>query len=177
MSPALIRMLVLVAMVATMALGAHVDIPMHPVPMTLQSLAILLAGLWLGPVWGALAVIAYLALALLGLPVLAEGASGLAPFVGATAGYIYGFILVAVLAGLLAQQQKARHPLFGIAGLFGLHLVLLAMGSVWLSSRIGIGPALAAGFTPFLIGALVKSAIAWAIWIRLNTIVNCKFCN
>ena len=164
MRPTPVQMLVFIAAVAMMVMGAHVDIPMHPVPMTLQSLAILLAGLWLGPVWGALAVILYLALALMGLPVLAEGASGPAPFVGATAGYIYGFVLVAALAGVHARQQKARHPLFGIAGLFGLHLVLLTMGSVWLGTRIGLGPAFQVGATPFLIGAFVKSAVAWAIW-------------
>lgn len=164
MRPARLKLLVFIAGVAMMVLGAHVDVPMHPVPMTLQSLAVLLAGLWLGPVWGGLAVITYLGLALVGLPVLAEGAHGLSPFIGATAGYLYGFILLAVLAGLLAGQQKARHPVVGIAGLFGLHLVLLTMGSVWLSTRIGPGPALEAGFAPFLIGALVKSTVGWAIW-------------
>lgn len=164
MHPAFTKLLVFGGLVALMAMGARLDIPMHPVPMTLQSLAVILAGLWLGPVFGALAVIAYLVLALVGLPVLAEGAHGPAPFIGATAGYIYGFILIAALAGLFAKQQKARHPVVGIAGLFGLHLVLLTMGSVWLSTRIGLGPALEAGFTPFLIGALVKSALGWAIW-------------
>lgn len=164
MAPARLKLLSFLACLAMMAMGAHIDVPMHPVPMTLQSLAILLAGLWLGPVWGTLAVITYLGLALIGLPVLADGAHGPAPFIGATAGYLYGFILIAALAGLFARQQKARHPVVGIAGLFGLHLVLLTMGSVWLSTRIGLGPALEAGFTPFLIGALVKSALGWAIW-------------
>ena len=164
MAPALAKPLIFVAMVVLMVIGARLDVPMHPVPMTLQSLAILLAGLWLGPAWGSMAVIAYLALGLIGLPVLADGAHGLSPFIGATAGYLYGFILIAALAGLLAGQQKARHPLVGIAGLFGLHLVLLTMGSVWLSTRMGLGPALEAGFIPFLIGALAKSILGWAIW-------------
>jgi len=164
MHPLATKALIVVACVSAMALGAQINLPMHPVPMTLQSLSVLLAGLWLGPVWGGLAALAYLALALIGLPILSDGAHGPAPFIGATAGYLYGFILVAVLAGLMAQQKKARHPVIGIAGLFGLHLVLLTMGSVWLSTRIGLDAALEAGFTPFLIGALVKSALAYALW-------------
>lgn len=164
MHPLATKALIFVACVSAMALGAQINLPMHPVPMTLQSLAVLLAGLWLGPVWGGVSVILYLVLALMGLPVLSDGAHGPAPFIGATAGYLYGFILVAVLAGLLAKQKKARHPVIGIAGLFGLHLVLLTMGSVWLSTRIGLSAALEAGFTPFLIGALVKSALAFVLW-------------
>lgn len=164
MQPARSKILIFIAIIAVMAIGAHVDVPMHPVPMTLQSLGVILAGLWLGPLLGPLAVVVYLGLALVGLPVLAEGAHGLAPFVGATAGYIYGFLLVAALGGLLARHPKARHPLIGIAGLFGLHLVLLTMGAVWLSTSIGLSPAVAVGFAPFLIGALVKSALGWAIW-------------
>ncbi|WP_409019475.1 biotin transporter BioY [Brevundimonas vesicularis] len=164
MSDRLSKVLGFIAAVAFMALGARLDVPMHPVPMTLQSLAVLLAGLWLGPVLGPLSVLTYLTLALLGLPILSDGASGPGPFAGATAGYVYGFVLVAALAGLASLTPWARQALPGITAMFGLHLVLLAMGSAWLSTRIGIGAALAAGFTPFLIGAAVKSALAWAIW-------------
>lgn len=159
-----LKLLLVFAFVTALALGARIDIPMHPVPMTLQSFVVVLCGLALGPVTGTLAVLLYLGLALIGLPILSDGAHGPTPFTGATAGYLYGFILVALLAGGLGQQKKARHPVIGIAGLFGLHLVLLTMGSARLSTRIGLPAALEAGFTPFLIGALVKSAAAWAIW-------------
>ena len=164
MHPLIPKALMILAAVAAMVAGGQINIPMHPVPMTLQSLAVLLSGLVLGPAAGVIAVLVYFLLAVIGLPVLSEGAHGIGPFIGATAGYLYGFILVVALAGLLGQQQKTRHPLYGIAGLFGLHLVLLIMGSVWLSTRIGMGPALEAGFTPFLIAALVKSAAAYGIW-------------
>jgi biotin transport system substrate-specific component len=164
MHPLIPKALMILSAVAAMVVGGQIDIPMHPVPMTLQSLSVLLAGLVLGPVSGVIAVLVYFLLAVIGLPVLSEGAHGTAPFIGATAGYLYGFILVAALAGLLGQQDKARHPFYGIAGLFGLHLVLLTMGSVWLSTLMGMQAALEAGFTPFLIGALVKSAAAYGIW-------------
>ena len=152
------------ALVALMAVGAQTDVPMQPVPMTLQSLAIVLAGLCLGPVGGLLAVLTYLLLALIGLPVLSDGASGLAPFSGATAGYIYAFPVAAALAGLLSRSRWGDRPVSGVSALFGLHLLLLAAGAAWLALHLPANQALAVGFTPFLPGAAVKSAAAWLIW-------------
>ena len=151
-------------LVGLMAAGAQVNLPMHPVPMTLQSLVILLAGLLLGPWLGIAATLVYLALALIGLPVLSDGASGSGPFIGATAGYIYGFPLVAGLAGWLARSAYIARPLIANSALFGLHLVLLSMGTVWLGSQIGWTRAYEVGFAPFWTGALVKSIAAWLIW-------------
>ena len=151
-----------------MAVGAQIDVPMHPVPMTLQSFAILLAGLCLGPKDGFVATLVYLGSAVVGLPVLAEGSSGLAPFIGPTAGYIYAFPVSALLAGLLVKaatrQPRLRGPLPMIAALFGLHLVLLGLGTAWLATQIPLTDALSGGFTPFLIGAGVKSALCWLVW-------------
>lgn len=147
-----------------MALGAGIDVPMRPVPMTMQSFAVLLAGAALGPRWGAVAVLIYLALALVGLPVLSDGASGPAPFAGPTAGYLFAFPVVAGLAGAAAHRGWLTHPLPGVAVLFGLHLLLLALGSGWLATRIGVADAVTHGVTPFLIGAAVKSALVWLTW-------------
>jgi len=158
----------MVGFAALMAAGAQIDVPMRPVPMTLQSFAILLAGLWLGPIRGAGAVLLYLVSAAAGLPVLAEGSSGLEPFSGATAGYIYAFPVAAFLAGLFARLAEKRPSLSGalasIATLFILHLILLGGGTLWLSTRIGFADAMSGGFTPFLIGAGVKSALCWLVW-------------
>lgn len=162
MIPAPLRPPILMVLFAgLMALGAWVDVPMHPVPMTMQSFAVLLAGAVLGPRRGVVAVLLYLALALVGLPVLSDGASGPGPFTGATAGYLFAFPVVAGLAGLAARREWLTRPLPGVAVLFGLHLILLALGGAWLATRIGVADALAHGVTPFLIGAAVKSALAW----------------
>lgn len=164
------RLIGFAALVALMAVGAQADVPMQPVPMTLQSLAIVLAGLCLGPVGGVLAVLTYLLLALIGLPVLSDGASGLAPFSGATAGYIYAFPVVAGLAGLAGRARWAERPFSGVAALFGLHLLLLAAGTAWLALYLPAPQALAVGFTPFLPGAAVKSVAAWLIWKGISRV-------
>jgi biotin transport system substrate-specific component len=86
------------------ALGARLEIPHYPVPYTLQTLVVLLAGAFLGPRNGAISQISYLAAGLLGAPVFAGGAAGLAPFIGPTGGYLLGFPLGAAVAGLLLTR-------------------------------------------------------------------------
>lgn len=159
---ALFRPLSALAFAALMALGAQGDVPMHPVPMTMQSFAILLAGAVMGPVWGVAAVLIYLGAAAIGLPVLSEGAGGLGPFTGATAGYIFAFPVAAGLAGLAARRGLLDRWTVGIAVLFALHLLLLAMGGGWLATQIGAAEAWTGGVQPFLIGAAVKSVLVLA---------------
>ena len=148
----------IIAFVLLTVLCARIAVPMVPVPMTLQTFAVLLAGAVLGPWRGGGAVLLYLAAAAAGLPVLSDGASGLQPFSGPTAGYLVAFAAAAALAGLAARRGWLSRPLTGLAVLFGLHLLILGVGSVWLAARMGPGDAMAVGFTPFLIGAAVKSA-------------------
>ncbi|MBU1324385.1 MAG: biotin transporter BioY [Alphaproteobacteria bacterium] len=168
---ALTHSLLALAFAALMALGAQVDVPMHPVPMTMQSFAVLLAGAALGPAWGVVAVLIYLGAAALGLPVLSEGAGALGPFTGATAGYIFAFPVAAGLAGLARRRGLLDRLPVGTAVLFCLHLLLLAMGGGWLATKIGAADAWTAGVRPFLIGAAVKSVLvlaALAAWRRLT---------
>jgi biotin transport system substrate-specific component len=165
------RPLLAVAFAALMALGAQVDVPMHPVPMTMQSFAVLLAGALLGPGWGVAAVLIYLAAAAIGLPVLSEGASGTGPFTGVTAGYIFAFPVVAGLAGLAARRGLLDGWSIGTAVLIGLHGLLLALGGAWLATMIGPAGAWTNGVQPFLIGAVVKSVLVLAAlkaWRRLT---------
>ena len=139
------------------ALCAQVAVPMVPVPMTLQTFAVLLAGAVLGGGWGAAAVLLYLTLAALGLPVLAEGGSGLDRFTGPTAGYLFAFPLAALIAGELSRRPLIRSPAAETALMLAAHLLILALGAAWLATSLGLRDALANGFTPFLIGAAVKS--------------------
>lgn len=152
------RSALIAAFAALMAVCAQVAVPMIPVPMTLQTFAVLLAGAVLGGGRGAIAVLLYLALAALGLPVLAEGGSGLDRFTGPTAGYLFAFPLAALIAGELARRSLFRRPAAEIALMIGVHLLILALGAAWLATSLGLSAALANGFTPFLVGAVVKSA-------------------
>ncbi|MCB9670777.1 MAG: biotin transporter BioY [Alphaproteobacteria bacterium] len=132
---------------------------MPPVPMTLQTLAVVGAGLVLGARDAGLAALVYLLLVVLGLPVLADGESAMgARFLELkSAGYVAGFVPGAWVAGRLGA---GRGWLGWIgAGLAG-HAVVLGCGGAVLAGWIGLSPALAYGVYPFLPGAVVKSALA-----------------
>lgn len=145
--------------VLAMALGAQLDVPMHPVPMSLQSLAVLGAGAFLGPVWGTVAVLVYLAAGAFGLPVFAGGASGWARFLGPTGGYLAAFPIACAIVGWTAVRGWMRRPTTAVVIAFAGHAVLLAVGVFWLGRSVGMDAAINQGAAPFLIGAVVKSAV------------------
>lgn len=151
-----------------MALCAQVAVPMVPVPMTLQTFAVLLAGAALGGGWGAAAVLLYLAMAAIGLPVLSDGGSGLGRFAGPTAGYLLAFPVAALAAGEIVRRPAFRGPVAGGAVMLAAHLFILAAGTLWLAGSLGAPGAVAVGFTPFLVGAAVKSVavVACAALLR-----------
>lgn len=162
------RSVLIAAFVLLLALCAQLNVPMVPVPMTMQTFAVLLAGAVLGPLWGGAAVLLYLALAAAGLPLLSDGASGLGPFSGATAGYLFAFPVAAAIAGRVADKGGLDRFAPAVAVLTALHLLILGLGAFWLGTRIGLSEAVAAGFTPFLIGMVVKSALVAVAWKPLR---------
>jgi biotin transport system substrate-specific component len=145
---------------ALITLGAKIQIPFWPVPMTLHTLAVFFLAATLGPRLGFAAMAAYLAAGALGLPVFSgtpERGIGLAYMVGPTGGYLAGYLLGAGLTGWLAQGRG----LIGrfLAMLAGL-AVTFALGLAWLTTFVPASSLLAAGFTPFILGDLVKLALA-----------------
>ncbi len=157
---------------AFIALAAQVSVPMWPVPMTLQSLAILLVGLTFGARLGAATLLAYLAEGLAGLPVFSNGGAGPAYFMGPTCGFLVGFVLTAWLAGLAADRGLTRRLvpaalvalvagaamyLPGLAWPFGVaHLT--GIDAAWAATDAG---ALWAGWAaPFLLGDALKAVLA-----------------
>lgn len=145
---------------ALITLGAKIQIPFWPVPMTLHTLAVFFLAATLGPRLGFAAMAAYLAAGALGMPVFSgapERGIGLAYMVGPTGGYLAGYLLGAGLTGWLAQGR-------GLIGRFGAMLaglaVTYALGLAWLTSFVPASKLLAAGFTPFILGDLVKLALA-----------------
>lgn len=149
----------LVAFVLLIALSAQVAVPMVPVPMTMQTFAVLLAGAWLGPWRGAGVILLYLTAGAAGLPVFSEGGSGVDALTGPTAGYLWSFPVAAALGGWAARKDWLRPWPRGVAVLWGLHLFILAVGAAWVARLIGAEAAVRDGVLPFLIGAGVKSAL------------------
>jgi len=150
--------------VAALTASSYISVPMYPVPVTMQTLVVLLVGAVLGPRAGAAAVLAWLALSFAGAPVLAGGKAGIAAFTGPTAGYLISFPLVAFAAGFLPKGDRLASHGARLLGFLALHAAILFAGWSWLSAMIGPEAAFAAGVAPFVIGALLKSALATAIF-------------
>ena len=149
--------------VAALTASSYIAVPMYPVPVTLQTLVVLMLGAVLGPRAGAATVLAWLALSMTGAPVLSGGASGPVAFAGPTAGYLISFPLVAFAAGYLPKGDRLASHATRLAGFLGLHAVILFMGWSWLSALIGPETAFVAGVVPFLIGSVIKSGLAAAL--------------
>ena len=159
--------LVLLGGVGFVGLGAHLDIPMIPVPMSMQTYAVVVVGALAGWRLGGLTLVMYLAAGSAGAPLFAGGGSGTEHLLGNTGGYLLGFVLAAISVGYLAERSWTQRN-FGYATtamLFG-HLIILVLGTLWLATSIGLHRAIEAGMTPFLLGALVKSLLA-AVTVRV----------
>lgn len=147
-----------------LAACSWIEVPMVPVPMTMQTFGLVVIGALYGWRLGGATVLTYLLQGAMGLPVLAGGAAGFIHFVGPTAGYLFGFALATVVVGWLAERGFARHPLAAFAVMLLGHVAILAPGVAWLATAIGLGwtQAAAVGLTPFLLGMVLKSALAAA---------------
>ena len=158
----LVRNIVLIAGgAAFVGLAAQVAVPLPftPVPLTLQTFAVLLTAAALGSVRGVLAMLVYAVAGIVGVPWFAEGSSG---FSAPSFGYILGFIAAALVVGRIAEGGATRTPL-RTAGLMVVgNLVIYAVGVTWLKFAIDVdwATAIALGLTPFLIGDAIKIAVA-----------------
>lgn len=147
-----------------LALTSQVEVPMVPVPITLQTLIVPLIGALYGWRLGALTVLAWLGEAMLGMPVLAGGSSGIMAFAGPTAGYLASFPVLAALTGYLAERGwNGKRVGLAFVSFLVANALCLVIGTLWLSTLIGMEKAIAFGATPFLLGALIKSALGAAI--------------
>ena len=140
------------------AAAAQINVPMLPVPMTLQSLAVLAIGAAYGARLGALTLALYALEGVVGLPVFAEFKSG---FMLASFGYVLGFILAAGLVGWLAERGWDRSGVKMFAAMLLGAAVLYGPGLAWLAVWIGsFAKAIEFGLLPFIAGDVVKAAIA-----------------
>lgn len=171
-----------VALIATgtalVAACAQLAIPFWPVPLTMQTFAVLVVGVALGPARGVLALALYLVLGVLGVPIFAGGASG-SLFALTSGGYIIGFVVAAALVGWLARRSWDRRVVGAFVTFVAGSAVIYAFGLLWLGislDRLGapvwgdamgydsvVAATLGAGLYPFLVGDLVKALLAAAV--------------
>ena len=155
---------VVLALVGSMALAisAQIQVPLWPVPMTFQTLVVLTLGVAYGPRLGAATVGVYLAQGAVGLPVFAGFSAGAAILTGTTAGYLVGFVVAAAVTGFLTEQGWHQHWLSTMAAMVVGNVIIIALGFGWLATIIGPAAAWTSGVVPFLIGDVIKIAIAVA---------------
>jgi len=145
------------ALATTLAAQVRIPLPGTPVPITLQTLVVLAAGVALGPGWAAVSIGLYVAAGALGAPVFTQGGYGWSHLTGATAGYIVALPVAAYLVGWIHGSGASRLRTY-IACISG-ELFILGVGTVWLALLFqqGLGAAAAIGALPFLAGDLVKT--------------------
>lgn len=143
-------------------------LPFTPIPITLQTFAVLLAGVTLGRWWGGASMAAYAGLGILGVPWFANATSGF----GATFGYLVGFVLAAMLIGYMADkyiQARGFSPMFGLMAAAGAFLIYVP-GAIWLALWLGmagktvtLASVVAMGVAPFIAGDIIKTMAAAAV--------------
>ena len=152
------------------SLGAFVRIPLpfSPVPITLQTFFVLLAGLILGGGLGAASQIFYIIFGIAGFPIFAGAGFGLFYLLGPTGGYLFGFILVSFLIGHLARKIESNLGTFVIIMLGS--LAILICGGTWLKIlfNMSFNKAFFLGILPFIPGDIIKSILAFVVYKRLS---------
>ena len=169
----------IIAGAALTAVCAQIAVPLWPVPITGQTLAVLLVGVTLGAVRGGLSMVLYAILGIVGLPVFSESSSGWSVVAGPTGGYIIGFIFAAILTGWLAQREWDRKLLRAFVAFLAGSVVVFAFGLPWLAAFLGavgapndLNSVLTAGLYPFIVGGVVKAVLGAGIitlaWVAVG---------
>ncbi|WAC65910.1 biotin transporter BioY [Agrococcus sp. SL85] len=163
-------LLLVAAGITVVAALAQVEVPMWPVPITGQTLGVMLVAATLGFRRGTMAMLGYLALGLAGLPIFATFSGGIATIGKPSFGFIIGFVATAAVVGWLAERRWDRQPLLAVALFGAASLIPFAFGIPYmaavlaaLGTPVDLLGALGLGFVPFIVGGLVKWAIAAAI--------------
>lgn len=143
--------------VALIAAGAFLSIPIGPVPIVLQNMFVLLAGITLGPKWGLASVAIYILIGICGLPVFAGGKAGIGVIFGPTGGYLLGYLPAVFLTGLLSKKWKTKY-ISNILALIAGSVVVYAAGVPWLKIVTGMSweKSFTLGMYPFIPGDVIK---------------------
>jgi biotin transport system substrate-specific component len=149
--------------VLLLTLSAKLQIPLWPVPMTMQTYVVLVIAMAYGTRLGVATVIAYMLAGVLGLPVFAgtpEKGIGLPYMLGPTGGYLVGFVLSTWAMGTLAQRGWDRTLLRCLLAMTIGHALILGCGVAWLSASLGLERAIAVGLAPFVLATILKTVLA-----------------
>lgn len=152
-------------LIALIAAGSWISIPLPPVPLTLQTLFVLLSGIVMKR-YAVIPVGLYVLFGAAGLPVFHNGMAGLGVLLGPTGGFLLGFIPAALIVGLAYERSAAACR---VAGLIAATGVIYLSGVAWLawSASLSIVQAVLVGVAPFAVGEVVKVTAAYTIGKRV----------
>jgi len=155
---------------ALTAIGALVSIPLQPVPVTLQTLFLYLAGSLLGGSLGSLSQLIYLVLGVIGLPVFSGGKAGLGVFLGPTGGYLVGFVAGAYVTGKIVRWRENPGLVWVVFAMLAGTAAVYALGVLQLVvvGKLPVEKAAAVGVLPFLPGDALKIAAASVITLKVR---------
>ncbi|GAB3912643.1 biotin transporter BioY [Microlunatus endophyticus] len=167
---------VFAALIAAMGLIPPITLGIIPVPITLQTLGVMVAGALLGPVRGMLSAVIVVVLSLLGLPILSGGRGGLGVLVGPTGGYLIGWIPGALVTGLIVKywairrsSPAMRYVAVTVAAIVGGIVVIYAIGVPWTSVVSGLPLRTSAiGSLTFVPGDLIKAVITAIVAVTVH---------
>ncbi len=172
---------IIVILLASWLIGVSAQfsivLPFSPVPITGQTIIILMIGILLGKAWGTAAVGLYLLQGAAGLPVFAGGKSGLLTLVGPTGGYLVGFLVAVYVVGILSELRHDNSIMYTVSSLIIGNVIIYAFGLIWLVRFVGEAQALSLGFFPFLVGDILKIFIGVLILTgsqKIFSLVNTK---
>jgi biotin transport system substrate-specific component len=153
------------AFIGLISIGAWISIPFFPIPITLQTLFVLLAGAVMKRN-AIIPVSLYVVLGALGLPVFHTGATGFGILLGPTGGYLAGFVIAALVVGLFYEYESATMKIMGLVAGNG---IIYLCGVSWLMYSLSVGfvPAVISGVLPFIPGDLIKGYAVYKIAGRL----------
>ncbi len=148
--------------VALIATGAFLAIPIGPVPIVLQNMFVLLAGIILGPRWGLATVGVYLLIGACGLPVFSNGKAGIGTIFGPTGGYLLGYLPAVFFTGLISNNHFSKkwnkQAVFDVFAMVTGSIIVYAVGVPWLKvvTNMDWNKAFMVGMYPFIIGDILK---------------------
>lgn len=147
--------------VGILAVSARIQVPFYPVPVTMQTLAVMVIAMAYGSKLGTATLFSYLFAGFMGAPVFAGGA-GFTYMAGPTGGYLAGFLLAGVVLGALADRGWTRNWQTTAAAMLAGTSIIYLLGLAWLSQLIGLDKAITFGLVPFIYGDILKLVIAAA---------------
>jgi len=152
-----------------------IPLPFSPVPVTGQTLGVMLAGCVLTTRQAAMSMITFLLLGAVGVPVFAGATAGLGILFGPRGGYLFGFLVGAIVISLIKRKFNSLFGL-GIANIIGGIIIVYILGVLWLNyvTQMGLTEAVTIGALPFIPGDLFKAVVAAVTGMRINKQINSR---